>query len=140
MGDTDITLRELAGKLIGDLAYGLGASEDAKIFSAETSLPASERRADKFCFVLEALVLYILHVEIEAELKSGMGFRVFEYSSRAHASASHVLPAGICGDEKAGSPLPVRSVVLALSGPDNQCTGMIHRSVCGRRGIVYWRA
>ena len=122
--ETDITVRSLAGRLVDELAKGLGIAEDAKVYRTITSLPATSRDADHACYVVELLVRYFLHVEIQLELEADTGFRVFEYASRLHASGSHALPEEQLGGTKKGEPIPVRSVVLVLTGSKRREGGM----------------
>ena len=124
MGVTDITLRGLAAALVHELARGLVIGKFAKVYRTSASVPASSRDADQACYVWEGEDGYILLVEIQVRMEANTGFRVFEYASRLHAAGSFLLADELRDDSKKGTPIPVRPVVLVLTGSADQESGV----------------
>ena len=121
--ETDITLRTLAGRFADELAKGLAIADDAKVYRTCGRLPATSRDTDHCCYVVEPIVSYFMNVEIEVRLHSNTGLRLFEYGSRLHTSGWHALPDDARGNLEKGIPIPVRSVVFVLTGPQDEDSG-----------------
>ena len=111
MGEYDNILRYLARKHSKDLVVGLlpQGTEYKVLESIETQVTERERRLDQTLKILINNKEAILHVEFQAEWRTKLDWRIFEY---------HNLLAFACYDSEPKAPTPIRSVVILLSGPE----------------------